>query len=74
MGRVTVISAAVEGIVDEAVVRKLIAYVGATPGEVLDADGACGNLITIVGELSEAGRSSARSPTQSLRARRLRRS
>lgn len=30
----TVISAAVEGIVDEAVVRKLIAHTGATPGDV----------------------------------------
>jgi hypothetical protein len=34
-----VISAAVEGIVDEAVVRKLIAHAGATPGEVYGKQG-----------------------------------
>ena len=33
------ISAAVEGIVDEAVVRKLIAHVGATPGPVYGKQG-----------------------------------
>jgi len=35
----TVISAAVEGIVDEAVVRKLIAHAGATPGDVYGRQG-----------------------------------
>ena len=35
----TVISAAVEGIVDEAVVRKLIAHTGATPGAVYGKQG-----------------------------------
>ena len=35
----TVIAAAVEGIVDEAVVRKLIAHAGATPGDVYGRQG-----------------------------------
>ena len=35
----TVISAAVEGVVDEAVVRKLIAHAGATPGDVYGRQG-----------------------------------
>ena len=39
MAGVTVISAAVEGIVDEVVVRKLIAHAGATPGEVYGKQG-----------------------------------
>lgn len=34
-----VISAAVEGIVDEAVVRKLITYVGVTPGPIYGKEG-----------------------------------
>jgi hypothetical protein len=39
MGDGAVISAAVEGIVDEAVVRKLIAHAGATPGDVYGKQG-----------------------------------